>query len=447
MIHPVFPVAKISKQRPDQEILKSLKSGGAAAEFTGLQRRLVEMPADSQGWYLLSLAASGLDDRSGERLWIERALTVEPTSAHILTSLGIAKLQDQNIYGSYRAFSTAIQHRPNFAPARYNRALIDLKTMHFARGWLDYEWRFAYPAAPGTPRDFPSRSWDGVSPIDGKLLVWAEQSISTQIMFSSVLSEVNLPGGQIMEVAEQLVPLFQSALPNTEMVAASSPPSPRLFDGDIAAQISMGRLCGLKRRSIDDFKNGTQNYFAVDAERSIDIILNIAKPEHHTIGLAWRNNSAAQGGLSLESLEPILRVPNVIWVNLEGKQAVPEIQEFEKKTGIKMTTEHCIDTSGDLDGLAALITSCDLVLAVDNIAAHLAGALGRSVWTILRDRRKARWYWFGGDHPRPVQFARWYSSMRLIWKRDEETPDSFYKRIGGLVNGAISKANATKTQG
>lgn len=418
--------------------MKRLQAGHAAEEISGLRRRIVDSPVDFTACYLISLASGSLGNHQAERVWIERSLILVPEHAHVHTSHGIAQLRDQDIEGAHAAFDRAIKFNRNFSAARYNRALIELEAMHFSRGWADYEWRFSYPAAPGVWREFPSPTWDGVSPLEGKLLVWAEQSTSSQIMFASVLRELDLPNGLIVEAEAGLVPLLRRSLPEAEVVAVANPPNPRLFGDDIAAQIPMGRLCGLRRRSLRDFQKNKPGFLTADAERTIDFMLDLAKPEQRTIGLAWRQSSTAQGLMSLAKLEPALRAPNVTWVSLEGNYAEAEIRNFKEATGIQIESGHDLVDSNDLDGLAALIAACDLVLPVDNTVAHLAGSLGRAVWTLLPDRHAARWYWFSQHQARPRKISRWYPSMRLIWKMDNESDNKYVARIGDLITRAIA---------
>jgi len=64
-------------------------------------------------------------------------------------------------------------------------------------------------------------------------------------------------------------------------------------------------------------------------------------------------------------------------------------------------------TDRDLADAAALCEAMDLVITVDTGLAHIAGALGVPVWTLLA--RPAFWYW-GAQGDR----SYWYDSMRLI---------------------------------
>ncbi len=369
---------------------------------------------------------------------MERALLINPESAHIRASLGVNKLRGGDVQGAFEMFNRALRSNPNFAPARYHRSIINLEATRFTEGWADYDWRFSYPAAPGVWRDFPSPVWDGNSQIDGKLLVWAEQSVSSQILFTSVIDDDDFPEGLVIEADASLVPLLRRSFRNAEIVAACDPPDPRLSADDIAAQIPMGRFCGLKRRSIADFKTAKSPFLSADGDRAADLLLDLAELEKQMIGLAWRGRSKGSAPLTLDFLEPVLRTPGITWVSLEDESALPEIQAFQERTGIKIAADHGIDPETDLDGLAALIVACDLIISVDKPTAHVAGGLGRVVWTLLPNRHEARWYWFSGHASRPARFSRWYPSMSLVWRIGTESPKTYSQRLAKLVAGALA---------
>jgi ADP-heptose:LPS heptosyltransferase len=62
----------------------------------------------------------------------------------------------------------------------------------------------------------------------------------------------------------------------------------------------------------------------------------------------------------------------------------------------------------DFAATASVIGKLDLVITVDTAVAHLAGALGRPVWTLLQHSPDWRW---------PVRWAErtpWYPTMRLF---------------------------------
>jgi len=65
------------------------------------------------------------------------------------------------------------------------------------------------------------------------------------------------------------------------------------------------------------------------------------------------------------------------------------------------------EESSPITGTAAIILNLDLVITVDTLAAHLAGALGKPVWTLLSFVADWRWLLDREDSP-------WYPTMRLF---------------------------------
>jgi ADP-heptose:LPS heptosyltransferase len=65
------------------------------------------------------------------------------------------------------------------------------------------------------------------------------------------------------------------------------------------------------------------------------------------------------------------------------------------------------ESLNDVADTAALIMGLDLVISVDTMVAHLAGALGRPVWLLNRFDTDWRWMRDRDDSP-------WYPTMRII---------------------------------
>ena len=61
----------------------------------------------------------------------------------------------------------------------------------------------------------------------------------------------------------------------------------------------------------------------------------------------------------------------------------------------------------DFADVAAMIENLDLVISVDTSIAHLAGALGKKVWTVLPYIPDWRWFLNRDD-------TFWYPTMKLF---------------------------------
>ena len=83
------------------------------------------------------------------------------------------------------------------------------------------------------------------------------------------------------------------------------------------------------------------------------------------------------------------------------------------------------DEIRDFADTAAIVASCDLVIAVDTAVAHLAGAIGTEVWVLLSARPEWRWPLAGEQSP-------WYASMRLVHGDARGWPAALERVAAGL---------------
>jgi ADP-heptose:LPS heptosyltransferase len=87
--------------------------------------------------------------------------------------------------------------------------------------------------------------------------------------------------------------------------------------------------------------------------------------------------------------------------------------------------DRVVDVGGHLEDFAdtaAVLQRLDLLITVDTAIAHLAGALGRPVWTMLCHTPDWRWHLDRSDSP-------WYPTMRLFRQPTWGDWDSVINRI------------------
>jgi hypothetical protein len=78
--------------------------------------------------------------------------------------------------------------------------------------------------------------------------------------------------------------------------------------------------------------------------------------------------------------------------------------------------------TSDLKSLAEIIMSLDLILTIDTMVAHLAGALGAQVWTMLHFDCDWRW-------PKSGRKSIWYPTMRLFHQPAAGDWDGLLKQV------------------
>jgi len=115
----------------------------------------------------------------------------------------------------------------------------------------------------------------------------------------------------------------------------------------------------------------------------------------------------AHRSASLENLKPLLALrvpgPGLQWVSLQ-KGLKPEEREQLAAAGNVLILD---DELASFDETAAVVAGLDLVISVDSAVAHLAGALGRPAWIMLKLGADWRWLSARGDTP-------WYPTLRLF---------------------------------
>ena len=104
-----------------------------------------------------------------------------------------------------------------------------------------------------------------------------------------------------------------------------------------------------------------------------------------------------------------MRQKNIRFVDLQYGDTAAERADTRKELGVDVSHFEDVDRFNDLDGLAALISACDLVITVSNSTAHLAGALGVPTWIMVPSGIGQIWYWLAERRDTP-----WYASVSLF---------------------------------
>ena len=127
------------------------------------------------------------------------------------------------------------------------------------------------------------------------------------------------------------------------------------------------------------------------------------------IGLVWagrrREPRNRTRDLRLEVLRPLADL-DVEMISLQK-----EIPEEDRATLESMPQVRSLgETLVDFADTASLIENLDLLISADTAVAHLAGALGKPVWIMLRHSGEWRWLLDRSDSP-------WYPSARIFRER------------------------------
>jgi hypothetical protein len=165
-------------------------------------------------------------------------------------------------------------------------------------------------------------------------------------------------------------------------------------------------------------------YLAADPERMRRWDERLGNIDKLRVGIAWRDTPGpldrAYKALPFAAIARLAAVPGVALF------ALPlDPTPHDRPAAIVP-----LDPARDLGDTAAVVANMDLVIAPDTMYCHLAGALGRPVWTLLS--KAPDWRYQLAEHTTP-----WYPTMRLFRQttlgRWDEVVDRVAAELTALV--------------
>ncbi|MBV9829259.1 MAG: ADP-heptose--LPS heptosyltransferase [Alphaproteobacteria bacterium] len=233
--------------------------------------------------------------------------------------------------------------------------------------------------------------WDGTPLIGRRVRASSYHGLGDTVQFIrfaplllAIASDV------VIEVQSALLPLLRAAFPQVPMLPLGGP----LPSCEVA--IELMELPHALRLSPEDLPGPFPYLYAPRLQpRGADSRLRV--------GLVWAGGKwRGERSLPPALLLPLTALPiDLIALQLGSDPADPGATEL---------LHACRDTLPDnptIEETAALIASLDLVITIDTMVAHLAGALGQPVWTLLDADADWRWMRHRRDTP-------WYPTMRLF---------------------------------
>jgi hypothetical protein len=230
--------------------------------------------------------------------------------------------------------------------------------------------------------------WDGSSPAGKRVLVRCYHGLGDTIQFIRFVAPLRrLASEVIVWVQPALLPLIQAAEGVDRAIALHDGTPDACYDLDIEV-MELAHVLRVDASSIRvpvPYLKHTKSFGR--------------KPSDHlAIGVVWQAGDwAPHRGIDPTMLCPIARMSGVRLYSLQGGAAAKDARRIPAQP---MNTE-------DVQRTAALLDNVHLLITVDTFIAHLAGALGVPVWTLLRSDCDWRWMQHGRD-------TVWYPTMRLF---------------------------------
>lgn len=335
------------------------------------------------------------------------AIALDPAYAEAHTNRGNVLRDLKRYEEAIESHNKAIAIAPQSPTAYWNKSLVALLTGDYEEGWRLFEWRWQSDSLKNSVRTFNAPLWLGAEDIHGKtLLVYAEQGYGDTVQFCRYIPQLLKQNIRIIfEAPRSLLPLLITldGADNIMFVAAGD--TIPEFDYQIPL-MSLPLVFDTRIETIP----AAPHYLSISPQRKKRWQKRLGEKARPRIGICWsgrpgqapdRKRSAA-----LADFAPLFALPfdfHVLQkdIRTEDRELLPC---FENLTAYSSELMDFADT-------AALIGEMDLCLSVDTSVAHVAGAIGATVWLMLP--WVAEWRWLAEREDSP-----WYPTAALLRQPD-----------------------------
>jgi len=334
----------------------------------------------------------------------EKALSLKPDYAEVHNNMGKALKDQGKLDEAVTAYKKALSIKPDFAEAYNNMGRLHWLNQNFNNAFelLESRWEIKQDACIGAKLISVKPAWNGENDVD--VFVWKEQGIGDEIMLSSTLKELSDKSTKvIVECDKRLIPLYRRSFPEKIRFVEDRQ---TVTDKEYSCQIAIGSLLNHFRQNIHDFEDSSLGWLETDSRKSAAFRKQIQERQNDKIiGISWFTKSklanADRRNISMQLLSDYLQYVPAKYVNLQYGVTSEELSAIRSRHGLNLKCIKKLDLFNDLDGLAALISACDIVISVDNATVHLAGALGIDTRVLLPLVADDRWglnpidsYWY-----------------------------------------------------
>ena len=310
----------------------------------------------------------------------------------------------------------------------YNRSFALMNLGRWAEAWREYSKSVGQGCRPMTERDYGLPRWDGKK--RGKVVLHGEQGVGDEIMFMSMCPR-DFDG--VIECNPRNAGLFARSFPNATVYGTLLE---KYLEWPLKERadyhLEMGGLG--EYYAPEPFAGG---YFLLaDAARKAAWEAWLQSATSSVLGLrvgvAWTGGSWATGRakrsvpFDLIASKLFAQHDDVTWVNLEYEDRREELAAHPEVLNPYWATKK----GADLDDLAALVSSLDLVITATQSVVDLCGALGVPVWVMVDQNPQWRYSIEAGED------SMWfYESARCF--RQKPADNGKWDRVVSNVTTAL----------
>jgi len=335
----------------------------------------------------------------------QHAYEIDPSSLQVRINLAACLEETGQVEQATILLRRIYEEEPDSPDIGIGLASLLLMQGLFDEGWKVYESRLNPILKNGAHHPYTRMPrWTGEAIAGKTLLIAREQGIGDELQFYRYLPLLKQKLGcniviicktplQSLFEAQQEFPTYSFETVTEELLPPHDVWTPLMSIPHIA------------QANFPDIPDNVP-YLHVP-QSNIDTWKPRLKGEGLKVGLVWKGNPEHKNDLrrslpDAAALAPLWACSNVRYFSLQkgaGEDEASLLQENHQVVNLGPDIKQVLDT-------AAIMAQLDLVICVDTMAAHLAGALGVPCWVMLPGWAEWRWQIDRSDSP-------WYPDMRL----------------------------------
>lgn len=280
-------------------------------------------------------------------------------------------------------------------------------------GWDYYDYGFSKLLPTGAYRSrrvFSQPAWAGSLQERKTILIWREQGVGDEILFSTCLGDLHDSNlNIILECDPRLIGIYQRTYPKFRVRRESINSDFTPIFNDFDYQIALGSLPRYFRRNIADFDK--KPYLWKPLPESVAFIKEKLDSYKNKIliGICWRSAKLAlernSNYTALQDWGSLLSNPNYQFINLLHGDCEAEIKAVEKLLNIKILRWNDINLKDDLETVLALTSELDCVVSIGSAVSVIAASAGVKTLVLLQ----RSWVLLGNSENYP-----WYPNVRAF---------------------------------
>lgn len=390
--------------------------------------RSIELVPSSPAYGNLGAILRRMNDSKGAEEALDKAIAYNPNDPNSWNNKAANWVNEGNPDPGIAAAEQALKINPEFLKAKWNLGLLQLEKGDFENGWKNY--RVGMQHAERMLRNYTDGGDDEPKLLESisqliewrhahggkpRVIVWGEQGIGDEIMFSTMLPDLAEWADVIFECHPRLIgmfgrsyPFIKEFYPTRKMKDINWPSKTRPaqfkvgigdlglffrnteFSFEIAANIHSKGFLKPDPVLRDSYRKTLEGFF----------------PGKRFIGVAWTGGVLRTmrwyRSCQLPQLYNLGVPKDVVLVSLQYEDDGVAVQQYIEKTKRDMVRFPGITQAYDYDHTLALVCALDHVVTVCQSVAHLSAAAGQRTDVLVPDKPAwrygltgARWYWYG----------------------------------------------------